>query len=122
MIDVLHMPCGCPYPKIGDHRPCEHGNNAYDDGVPSQPDRDTAYAAWRDSTRADLRIFPSIEGVAREAHAAGWDAATQAERQRIHDKLTTIVTRWAADTNSAPVPSDSLLGRLLYAIRTLDDQ
>lgn len=20
------MPCGCPYPKIGDHRPCPHGD------------------------------------------------------------------------------------------------
>jgi hypothetical protein len=22
----IHMPCGCPYPKIGDHTPCVHGD------------------------------------------------------------------------------------------------
>ena len=102
---VLHMPCGCPYPKIGDHRPCEHGNNAYDDDVPSQPDRprdchwpdckdsgacdfrghrcapsqpdrDTAFTAWS----ADL---PFTWGFEETAFAAGWDAATRAERERI---------------------------------------
>src|SRR5215469_14234514 len=100
---VLHMPCGCPYPKIGDHRPCEHGNNAYDDDVPSQPDRprdchwpdckdsgacdfrghrcapsqpdrDTAFTAWS----ADL---PFTWGFEETAFAAGWDAATRAERE-----------------------------------------
>lgn len=23
---TVHMPCGCPYPPVGDHRPCEHGD------------------------------------------------------------------------------------------------
>jgi hypothetical protein len=27
----IHMPCGCPYPKLGDHRPCEHGYPGDDD-------------------------------------------------------------------------------------------
>lgn len=26
MADVIHMPCGCPYPGLGDTVPCPHGN------------------------------------------------------------------------------------------------
>ena len=34
---VIHMPCGCPYPKLGDHRPCEHGYPGDDDAMPDRP-------------------------------------------------------------------------------------
>jgi hypothetical protein len=28
----VHMPCGCPYPPIGDHRPCVHGDCGHCEG------------------------------------------------------------------------------------------
>jgi len=46
--------------------------------VPSQPDRHTAFTAWIDSMRAD----PRYDASSPAAFAAGWDAATRAERER----------------------------------------
>ena len=50
----LCMPCGCPYPPIGDHTPCVHGNNEQmiNYSVPDSPD----------PTEKVIEIEPIYEG------------------------------------------------------------
>jgi len=46
-----------------------------------QPDRDTAFTAWFDEHPSGP--WPGTHRGLAETFAAGWDAATQAERERI---------------------------------------
>ena len=50
--------------------------------VPSQPDRDTAFTAWW-AGRLPSAHVALRDTLAGAAFAAGWDAATRAERERI---------------------------------------
>jgi len=59
--------------------------------VPSQPDRDTAFTAWVQQGGNTVMLTDRLTTVARKAHAAGWDAATRAQRERIRPVLADAI-------------------------------
>jgi len=106
MTDVtrtLHMPCGCPYPAIGDHTPCVHGNTGAAD-VP-QAATDAAYEAipgcdirpggWcathqrHFSQACDPRPVPALSRAAESPWSAMWDWRAQPPM----DAIAAAVTR-----------------------------
>ncbi|HEX7994036.1 MAG TPA: hypothetical protein VF506_08950 [Streptosporangiaceae bacterium] len=63
--ETIHMPCGCPYPKLFDHQPCEHGNigsQCYEDGL-----REGAAA----ERARILRIARNVRAVCPADHPVG---------------------------------------------------
>ena len=85
MTDVPSQPDrDCHWPDCKDSGACDFRGHRC---APSQPDRDTAFTAWWESRQRRVRNSPFSGDT--EAFAAGWDAATRAERER----LTKLILR-----------------------------